>query len=157
MSLFESTLQQIQEASKIMKLAKDVETILSHPMRMIEVSIPLRMDDCKIKTFKGYRVQHNNAAGPFKGGLRFHPDVDIEEVKALATWMTMKCSVVGIPLGGGKGGIIVDPKKLSERELIISWYSEKIAEDLKYTESTSEILKVAEEKINYYKAQENGE
>lgn len=117
MSLFENTLKQIQEAAKIMKLDPDVETILSHPMRVIEVSIPIKMDDCKIKTFKGFRIQHNNAAGPFKGGIRFHPDVDMSEVKALSTWMTMKCSVVGIPLGGGKGGIIVDPKKLSEREL----------------------------------------
>ena len=100
-----------------MKLDKDVEAILSHPMRVIEVSIPIRMDNCKIQTFKGFRIQHNNSAGPFKGGIRFHPDVDMSEMKALATWMTIKCAVVGIPLGGGKGGIVVDPKKLSEREL----------------------------------------
>lgn len=100
-----------------MSLDKNVENILSNPTRIIEVSIPLKMDTGEIQVFKGYRVQHNDAAGPFKGGIRFHPDVDMEEVKALATWMTIKCSVVGIPLGGAKGGIILDPSKLSPREL----------------------------------------
>ncbi len=117
MSLFENTLKQINEAAEIMNLEEDILTILSHPKRIIQVSLPIRMDDGKVKVFDGFRVQHNDVAGPFKGGIRYHQQVDMEEVKALATWMTMKCSVVGIPLGGGKGGIIVDPKTLSTREL----------------------------------------
>ena len=100
-----------------MDLDKNVLEVLSHPKRIIQVSLPIKMDDGKIKVFDGFRVQHNDVAGPFKGGIRYHEQVDMEEVKALATWMTMKCSVVGIPLGGGKGGIIVDPKTLSKREL----------------------------------------
>ncbi|MFC1599901.1 Glu/Leu/Phe/Val dehydrogenase [Patescibacteria group bacterium] len=117
MSLFQNTLKQINEAAEIMNLEEDILTILSHPKRIIQVSLPIRMDDGKVKVFEGFRVQHNDVAGPFKGGIRYHQQVDMEEVKALATWMTMKCSVVGIPLGGGKGGIIVDPKTLSKREL----------------------------------------
>ncbi|MFC1656208.1 Glu/Leu/Phe/Val dehydrogenase [Patescibacteria group bacterium] len=117
MSLFKSTLKQIQEAAEIMKLDQDIVTILSHPKRVLQVSLPIRMDSGEIKVFQGFRVQHNDVAGPFKGGIRYHEQVDMEEVKALATWMTMKCSVVGIPLGGGKGGIIVNPKTLSKREL----------------------------------------
>jgi len=117
MSLFQNTLKQINEAADIMKLEEDILTVLSHPKRILQVSLPIRMDDGKVKVFEGFRVQHNDVAGPFKGGIRYHQQVDMEEVKALATWMTMKCSVVGIPLGGGKGGIIVDPKTLSKREL----------------------------------------
>jgi len=117
MSLFENTLKQIRTAAEIMKLDKNIESLLSSPKRIVEVSVPVRMDSGEIKVFQGFRVQHNDVAGPFKGGIRFHPQVDMGEVKALATWMTMKCSVVGIPLGGGKGGVIVDPHKLSEREL----------------------------------------
>lgn len=117
MSLFQNTLKQINEAAEIMNLEEDILTVLSHPKRIIQVSLPIRMDDGKVKVFEGFRVQHNDVAGPFKGGIRYHQQVDMEEVKALATWMTMKCSVVGIPLGGGKGGIIVDPKTLSKREL----------------------------------------
>lgn len=117
MSLFENTLKQIQKASKLMKLDSNVEAILSAPDRILEVSIPVTMDNGAIRVFKGFRVQHNNVRGPYKGGIRFHPKVDMDEVKALATWMTIKCAVVGIPLGGGKGGVIVDPKELSEKEL----------------------------------------
>lgn len=117
MSLFENTLKQIKEASDIMGLDQDILTILSHPKRIVEVSLPIRMDSGEIQVFKGFRVQHNDCAGPFKGGIRYHEQVDMEEVKALATWMTMKCAVVGIPLGGGKGGIVVNPKELSRREL----------------------------------------
>jgi glutamate dehydrogenase/leucine dehydrogenase len=117
MSLFKNTQKQINEAADIMKLDKDIVTILSYPKRILQVSLPIRMDSGEIKVFEGFRVQHNDCAGPFKGGIRYHEQVDMEEVKALATWMTMKCAVVGIPLGGGKGGIIVDPKKLSKREL----------------------------------------
>jgi glutamate dehydrogenase/leucine dehydrogenase len=117
MSLFDNTLKQISRASKLMKLNVDIEELLRNPERIIQVSVPVKMDNGCLRVFQGYRVQHNSVRGPYKGGIRFHPDVNLEEVKALATWMTMKCAVVGIPLGGGKGGVIVDPKELSEREL----------------------------------------
>lgn len=91
--------------------------IISHPRRIIEVNIPVKMDNGVIKTFTGFRSQHNNARGPFKWGIRFHPDVSREEVKALSMWMSFKCAVVDIPLWGGKGWIIVNPKELSEWEL----------------------------------------
>ncbi len=117
MSLFENTLEQINNSAKIMNLDKNVKTILSSPQRMIEVSVPVKMDDGSLRVFQGIRVQHNNYRGAYKGGIRYHEQVDLEEVKALSTWMTMKCAVVGIPLGGGKGGIIVNPKDLSENEL----------------------------------------
>lgn len=116
-SLFENTRAQIHRAAKIMDLDKDVETILYNPQRIVEVSVPVKMDDGCLKVFQGFRVQHNNAAGPYKGGIRFHQQVDMEEVKALSAWMTLKCAVMDVPLGGGKGGVIVDPKILSESEL----------------------------------------
>lgn len=101
------------------KLGADpaVYEILKNPMRVIEVSFPVKMDDGTIRSFTGYRSQHNNACGPYKGGLRFHPAVNIDEVKALSTWMTFKCSVTGVPYGGGKGGIAIDPKEFSQTEL----------------------------------------
>lgn len=111
MSLFENTLKQIKRASFLMSLDKNVEQVLSAPQRIIEVNIPVVMDNGELRMFRGYRVQHNNYAGPYKGGIRYHQQVDLEEVKALSAWMTIKCSVVGIPLGGGKGGIEVDPKE----------------------------------------------
>jgi glutamate dehydrogenase/leucine dehydrogenase len=117
MSLFENTLRQIEKAASIMGLDENVKRILSVPQREVEVTLPVKMDDGSLKIFKGFRVQHNNAAGPYKGGIRYHQQVDMGEVKALSAWMTIKCSVVGIPLGGGKGGIIVDPKQLSFGEL----------------------------------------
>ena len=117
MSLFENTLKQIRKASELMKLHGNVEEILRHPERVIEVSIPVLMDNGKLRVFQGFRVQHNSIRGPYKGGVRYHPKVDMDEVKALSTWMTMKCAVVDIPLGGAKGGIVVDPKELSPREL----------------------------------------
>ena len=91
--------------------------LISHPRRILEVNVPVRMDDGTIKTFNGFRSQHNNARGPFKGGIRFHQDVNRSEVKALSMWMTFKCAVIDIPLGGGKWGIIVNPKELSDGEL----------------------------------------
>ncbi len=91
--------------------------ILHEPERILDVMIPVKMDDGSTKSFHGFRVQYNNALGPYKGGIRYHPQVTIEEVKALAFWMTIKCAVAGIPYGGGKGGVIVDPKKLSQGEL----------------------------------------
>lgn len=117
MSFYKNTLQNFHDAARLMKLDKDIETVMSHPKRIIEVSIPIRMDSGEVKVFRGFRVQHNDIAGPFKGGIRYHPDVDMEEIEALAMLMTLKCAVVGLPLGGAKGGIQVDPQKLSEREL----------------------------------------
>ena len=90
---------------------------LRRPDREVRVSIPVEMDTGVLRIFEGYRVEHNNALGPYKGGLRYHPDVDIDEVRALALWMTIKCAVAGLPMGGGKGGVTVDPKFLSEHEL----------------------------------------
>lgn len=117
MSLFENTLKQIRKASALMSLSSNVEAVLSHPERIIEVSLPVVMDDGHLRVFQAFRVQHNSIRGPYKGGIRYHPQVDMDEVKALSTWMTMKCAVVGIPLGGAKGGIVMDPKTLSPREL----------------------------------------
>ena len=91
--------------------------LISHPKRILEVNIPVRMDDGSVKTFTGYRSQHNDARGPFKGWIRFHEDVNKSEVKALSMWMTFKCAVIDIPLGGGKGWVIVNPKELSKGEL----------------------------------------
>lgn len=114
---FEIAKEQIKMACDKLGLDPAVYEILSRPKKVVEVSIPVKMDDGSIRVFTGFRSQHNNAIGPTKGGIRFHPDVTIDEVKALSTWMTFKCSVVGIPYGGGKGGIIVNPKELSEGEL----------------------------------------
>lgn len=130
MSLYENTLKQISQASHIMSLDNEVSMRLQHPQKIIEVSFPVEMDNGDMRIFRGFRVQHNNYRGPYKGGIRFHPDVDMEEVKALAAWMTIKCSVVGIPLGGGKGGVIVNPKELSacELERLSRAYFRKIAD-----------------------------
>lgn len=117
MSLFSNTLKQIQRAAAIMQLSEEKLRILSEPQRTVQVSLPIKMDDGSLKIFQGFRVQHNNAAGPYKGGFRYHEQVDMEEVKALSAWMTIKCSVVGIPLGGAKGGVVVNPKELSNAEL----------------------------------------
>ncbi len=114
---FENALEQLQRANAITSLHPDILQILSHPNREVRASIPVRMDDGSLKIFEAYRVQYNNARGPYKGGIRFHQNTDINEVKALALWMTIKCAVVNIPLGGGKGGITIDPKKLSKTEL----------------------------------------
>ena len=90
---------------------------LKHPKAIVQVSVPVRMDNGSLRIFEGYRVRHNDTRGPTKGGLRYHPKVDLDEVKALAFWMTFKCAVVGIPYGGAKGGITVNPKELSRLEL----------------------------------------
>ena len=107
----------LEEASKILNLDKGMLEILSNPKRILTVSIPTRMDDGSIKVFTGYRSQHNDARGPHKGGIRYHPDVTLDEVKALSMWMTWKCAIANIPYGGGKGGIICNPKQMSENEL----------------------------------------
>lgn len=109
--------EQIRIAARALNLDPGMEAVLLQPERELHVHFPVRMDDGSIRVFDGYRVQHSTARGPAKGGIRFHQDVSIDEVKALATWMTWKCSVVDIPYGGGKGGIIVDPKQLSIGEI----------------------------------------
>ncbi len=108
---------QVRLAGEKLKLPGDLLELLATPERVLEVSVPVRMDDGHIEVFTGYRVQHSSARGPCKGGIRYHPAVTVDEVKALAGWMTLKCAVVDIPFGGGKGGIVCDPTKLSEGEL----------------------------------------
>ena len=114
---FENAKIQLERANNILHFKSELIDKLMHPDREVRISIPIIMDDGKQKIFEGYRVQYNNARGPYKGGIRYHKDTDINEVKALAFWMTMKCAVVNIPMGGGKGGITVDPKELSKNEL----------------------------------------
>jgi len=114
---FISAQLQIKKACDMLGLEESVYEILKQPMRVLEVAIPVKMDDGSVKVFTGYRSQHNDAVGPSKGGIRFHPDVNRDEVMALSIWMTFKCLITGIPYGGGKGGITVDPKKLSQGEL----------------------------------------
>lgn len=114
---FENALQQLGEVNKLIHVDRNIFAQLQSPQRVLEVSIPVKMDDGSVKVFVGYRSQFNDARGPFKGGIRFHPGVTLSEVKALSAWMTWKTAVVGIPLGGGKGGVIVDPKILSAGEL----------------------------------------
>lgn len=109
--------RQLEKTGKLINLDPLVHAYLTEPERVIEVNLPLRKDNGEIVTFKGYRVQHNSHKGPYKGGLRFHPEVSMDEVKALAFWMTMKTALVDIPFGGGKGGITIDPKTLTEPEL----------------------------------------
>ncbi|MDD3006401.1 MAG: Glu/Leu/Phe/Val dehydrogenase [Candidatus Pacebacteria bacterium] len=114
---FKNALRQLENVSKIIDVDESTLEILKHPKKIMIVNIPVKMDSGKIEVFKGYRSQYNDALGPFKGGIRFHPDVNLSEVKALSAWMTWKCSVVGLPYGGGKGGVIVDVRKLSKGEL----------------------------------------
>ena len=109
--------RQFDLAADRLNLDPGMRLVLREPRRELTVHFPVHMDDGSVQVFTGYRVQHNLGRGPAKGGIRYHQDVDIDEVKALAMWMTWKCAVVGIPYGGGKGGVIVDPKKLSSKEL----------------------------------------
>lgn len=108
---------QLKSACELGDIDKKVYEILKNPQRVIEISIPVKMDDGSIKVFTGYRSCHSTAVGPSKGGVRFHPNVTMDEVKALSMWMSFKCGVMNLPYGGGKGGIKVDPSELSEREL----------------------------------------
>ncbi|MCL1833868.1 MAG: Glu/Leu/Phe/Val dehydrogenase [Leptospirales bacterium] len=114
---FISAQLQVKKACDMLGLEKSVYEILKQPLRVLEIAIPVKMDDGSVKVFTGYRSQHNDAVGPTKGGIRFHPDVNRDEVMALSIWMTFKCLITGLPYGGGKGGITVDPKKLSQGEL----------------------------------------
>jgi glutamate dehydrogenase (NAD(P)+) len=108
---------QLDEAAAVLQLDPDMHAFLREPMREFHFSIPVRMDDGSTRTFRGFRVQYNDARGPAKGGIRFHPDETIDTVRALAAWMTWKTAVADVPLGGGKGGVICDPKELSQGEL----------------------------------------
>lgn len=114
---FEIAKQQFNRAADFLNLDHSTREVLSSPKRQLIVSIPVKMDGGDVKVFEGYRVQHNIARGPAKGGIRYHPNVSLDEVKALASWMTWKCATVGIPYGGGKGGVICDPKSMSQNEL----------------------------------------
>jgi len=128
--IFSDAIQRLDRAAQFTKIDAEALEKLRHPKSILQVSIPLRMDDGSLRVFQGYRVRHDDTRGPTKGGIRFHPDVNLSEVKALAFWMTCKCAVVGIPFGGGKGGIIVDPKQLSRLELerLSRGYVDKVAD-----------------------------
>ena len=116
-SAWQQAREQLDQAARIMNLDPNVHEVFRYPKRTLEVAIPIKLDDDSVRTFTGYRVHHNTSRGPSKGGIRYHPGVNLDEVKALAMWMTWKCAVVGIPYGGAKGGVIVDPKQLSRQEL----------------------------------------
>jgi glutamate dehydrogenase (NAD(P)+) len=116
-SAWDTSLAQLDEAAELMGLAPGVHEILRNPKRALIVSVPFRMDDGSTRVYQGYRVHHNVTRGPAKGGIRYHPDVTLSEVKALAMWMTWKCAIAGIPFGGAKGGVTVDPRELSRGEL----------------------------------------
>ncbi|MGD1060919.1 MAG: Glu/Leu/Phe/Val dehydrogenase, partial [Methanomassiliicoccales archaeon] len=126
---YETAKQQVDRVGKMLGLSQDVIELLKAPRRELGVNFPVKMDDGSMRIFKGYRVQHNFARGPLKGGVRFHPNVTIDEVRALSMWMTWKCAVVGIPFGGAKGGVICNPKELSRTELekITRRYTNEIA------------------------------
>jgi glutamate dehydrogenase (NAD(P)+) len=114
---FDNSLEQLRIAAEYLKLEDGIHQMLAHPKRELTVSIPTRMDNGGTRVFTGYRVHYNDARGPTKGGIRYHPNVTLDEVKALAAWMTWKCSVADIPFGGAKGGVICDPKHMSQPEL----------------------------------------
>lgn len=116
-TLFAGMLQEFEGAARILNLEPGIWQMLTHPKRQIIVSCPVQMDNGEIEVFTGYRVQYNVTLGPAKGGIRYHPDVTLDEVTTLAAWMTWKCAVAQLPFGGGKGGVICDPSKMSKREL----------------------------------------
>jgi glutamate dehydrogenase/leucine dehydrogenase len=128
LNAYQIALEQFNRAAAKLSLDADLAQILKHPKRQLTVSIPIRMDDGRVHVFEGYRVQHNVARGPAKGGIRYHPNVTLDEVKALAMWMTWKCATVNIPYGGAKGGIVCDPKKMSaaEKERLTRRYTHEI-------------------------------
>src|SRR2546422_4629288 len=117
LNAFEIAQKQFDTAADYLKVEGGLRQVLRTPKRQLIVSIPTRMDDGSFRVFEGYRVQHSIARGPGKGGIRYHPDVSLDEVKALASWMTWKCATVAIPFGGAKGGVICDPKHMSQGEL----------------------------------------
>lgn len=113
---FKMAQQQFDRIADMLNLDEPTRYFLRNPLREYHMTIPVKMDDGSVKIFKGFRIQHNDARGPCKGGIRFHPQETADTVRALAMWMTWKCAVADIPLGGSKGGIICDPHDLSERE-----------------------------------------
>ena len=117
MTIFENAMKQLERVAELIKLDKIYLDVLSRPERMVKVNFSVKMDDGRIRVFEGFRMQYSSVKGPYKGGIRFHPEVSEDEVKALSFWMAIKCAVVNIPMGGGKGGVIVDPRKLSKSEL----------------------------------------
>jgi glutamate dehydrogenase (NAD(P)+) len=117
LSPFEIAQRQLDRTARRLELDQDLHALLREPKRTLEVRFPVRMDSGRVRSFTGYRVQYNDARGPTKGGLRFHPDETLDTVKALAAWMTWKCAVVDVPFGGGKGGVVCDPKQLSRGEI----------------------------------------
>ncbi len=127
---YENAMKQLENTAALIKLDPDSHEMLKQPKRILSVSIPIRMDNGRVKNFQGYRVQFSDARGPFKGGIRYHPNVTLDEVKALAAWMTWKCAVVDIPYGGSKGGVICDPKTMSlgEKERLTRRYTSAIAD-----------------------------
>jgi len=116
-SIFKDALNRLKKYGEAASISNDVIESLMHPFSILKATLPIRMDDGSTRYFTGYRCRYNNTLGPTKGGIRFHPDVNMAEIQALALWMTIKCAVVGLPFGGGKGGIVVDPKTLSPLEL----------------------------------------
>ena len=116
-SMYENVMEQFHKTADIMNLNPDIRKILSITNNEIIVHFPVKMDNGQVEVFTGYRVQHNNALGPYKGGLRFHPTVNVDDAKALAMWMTWKTSLAGLPYGGAKGGIQLDPRNYSNYEL----------------------------------------
>src|SRR5215475_9712096 len=114
---FELAREQLRRVGTTFEIDPNLVAVLGECKKAIEVSIPVSMDDGGTQVFKGYRVTHNIARGPSKGGIRYHPDVTVDEVKALAMWMTWKCALMGIPFGGAKGGVVCDPKRMSRTEL----------------------------------------
>ena len=116
-NVWEMAQQQLDDVATLIGLSEGIHLYLREPKRVLQVSVPVGMDDGRTRVFMGYRVQHNMSRGPAKGGIRFHPDVSLDEVKALAMWMTWKCALVNIPFGGAKGGVICDPKAMSMHEL----------------------------------------
>jgi len=132
MSAYENALRQFGAAVEVLGLTANQVAMIKDPRKVIHVNLPVRMDDGSIQVFEAFRVQHSVARGPAKGGIRFHQDVSLDEVKALAFWMTMKCAVVNVPFGGGKGGVVVDPSTLSlgELERLSRRYFAELAADL---------------------------
>ncbi|HEV2428261.1 MAG TPA: Glu/Leu/Phe/Val dehydrogenase dimerization domain-containing protein, partial [Thermoplasmata archaeon] len=114
---FETAKRQVDIVADLIGIDPGLREILKHPKRELTVNFPVRMDDGSYRIFTGYRVQYNTARGPSKGGIRYHPQVSLDEVRALAAWMTWKCAVVNLPYGGAKGGVICDPKHMSKGEL----------------------------------------
>ena len=114
---YDNFLTVLDKAAKAVGMPEEEYLVIRYPERELKVSVPVRMDDGSVRVFEGYRVQHSTSRGPCKGGIRYHEDVNIDEVKALAAWMSFKCAVAGIPYGGAKGGIKVDPSTLSKGEL----------------------------------------